>query len=212
MVSAAAPTPPQAPRALSVSASAVDVDWEAPLSDGGAPVTRYEVAVVGPDGELEPWEAVGLVTRHRILGLVAGHRYGFRVRAVNPNGLGDPAAPVYATPQGPTAQALPPGQQVPLLDVDRQSLIVRLDGRDCRLRVWWQPSDLSWYGSLEVPVNTPAVQGRRIRLNSGLLDRIPGILAGDVVCRALDDDSAHLDPVRDAWGRPTHGLFWEPAS
>ena len=104
----------------------------------------------------------------------------------------------------------------PLLDADRQSLIVRLDGRDCRIRVWWQPSDDNgdgtmggWYGSLEVPTNTPVVTGRRLSLNAGLLTRIDGILAGNLVMRDLG--GAGGEPGRGAFRTGTHALRWEPA-
>ena len=76
------------------------------------------------------------------------------------------------------------------------------------INIWWQPSDLSWWGSIEVPVNTPAVQSRRLALNAGLLDRITDVLPGNLVMRELGN--AGLEPGRNAWSRPTHGLFWEP--
>ena len=95
------------------------------------------------------------------------------------------------------------GQRVPLLDLDRQSLIVRLGGQDCRIRVWWQPSNESWFGSIEVPVNNPAKTARRLGVNTGLLDRLQDVLPGNVVCRAVDEDSGAHDPTRLAWARQT---------
>ena len=94
----------------------------------------------------------GPALRWRVRGLAFHHRYGFRVRAVNSAGTGPQTPLVYAMPIRPAVVAVPPGQRIPLLDLDRQSLIVRLAGQDCRIRVWWQPSDLAWYGGLEVPV------------------------------------------------------------
>ena len=41
----------------------------------------------------------------------------------------------------------------------------------------------------------------------GLLDRLPDVLAGNVVCRAIDEDSGNHDPERTAWARQTHGLY-----
>ena len=55
----------------------------------------------------------------------------------------------------------------------------------------------------------PIVSGRRLALNSGLLDRIGAILPGNVVLRELGDTGA--EPARDAWRRPTHALMWEAA-
>ena len=112
---------------------------------------------------------------------------------------------------------LPTGANIPLLDADRQSLIVRLDGSDCRIRVWWQPSDDNgdgtmggWWGSLEVPTNTPVVTGRRLSLNAGLLDRVDGILGGNLVMRDLGGVGA--EPTRSAFAQGTHALRWEPSS
>ena len=59
--------------------------------------------------------------------------------------------------------------------------------------------------------NTSVIDGRRLSTGAGFLDRLPDILPGNVVCRAIDEDSARADPTRDAWRRQTHSLFWEPA-
>ena len=98
------------------------------------------------------------------------------------------------------------GFRVPLLDLDRQSLIVQHRGAlDCRISVWWQPSDAAWYASLECPVNTPIVRGKRLVVNGGILDRIPGVLPGNIILRAIDEDSAVPRPsprrlaAADAW-------------
>ena len=66
-----------------------------------------------------------------------------------------------------------------------------------------------WWGSLEVPTNTMAVQSRRLVLNSGLLDRIADVLPGNIVMRELGNEG--LEPERDAFARPTHGIYWEPS-
>ena len=95
---------------------------------------------------------------------------------------------------------------IPLLDTARQSLVVRLDDVDCLLRVWWQPSDSSWWAGIEVPVGTPAVRSRRLANDVGLLDRIEGLLPGNLVCRSLGAPTA---PGRNAWSIPTHVLRWE---
>ena len=79
-----------------------------------------------------------------------------------------------------------------------------------------QPSDPDdgegtggWWGSLEVPVNTPAVLSRRLSRNAGLLDRITDVLPGNFVLRELSGND--VEPARNAWRQETHGLFWEPA-
>ena len=173
-----------------------------------SPTTRY--ACIDEDGTAAPFEDTDdAATTWRVRGLAHWHRYGFRVRAVNGAGAGTQTPVVYAMvmPVMPRIVAPPTGQRIPLLDEDRQSIIVTLGEQDCRISVWWQPSDESWYGSLEVPTNTMIVSGRRLALGSGLLDRIGGVLPGNVVLRELGDTGA--EPARDAWRRPTHALMWE---
>ena len=206
---------PSAPRFVSLAAagrSAVLGSWQAPRTLGGGVLARYETALIYDDGTVEPFDsAAGTESRLQIRGLADGHRYGLRVRAINQAGAGPPSDIAFATP-GPTI-ALPigAGQRIPLLqDVLRQSVVVRLDDVDCRISVWWQPWDESWYGSVEVPVNTPRSRSRRLAANANLLDRTstPSPLSVRIVCRTLDADDNRQEPGRDAWGR-THALFIE---
>ena len=203
------PGTPFAVRTIPTGGASADLAWVAPEIDDRTPITSYEVQLENPDGGASVYESVGLVTRYRVRGLALGHNYGFRVRARNARGAGLPSATVYATPMRMPTTTIPVGQRVPLLDLDRQSLIVRLGGRDCRVRVWWQPMDGAWYGGIEVPVNNVSTIGRRLVVGAGLLPAGSAILPGNVVLRAIDDESALVDPSRDAWRRQTHGLFWE---
>lgn len=196
-------------RAAAPGGGLIDLSWSVPESN--SPITGYEVEVTLPDGVVEtPYPTGSAVAGHRVRGLAILHRYGFRVRAVNAVGRGGFSDILHAVPQPEITLSASTVQRIPLLDLDRQSLIVRLGSVDCRLWVWWQPMDGAWYATLEAPTNTRVVSGRRIVVNSGLLDRLQGVLPGNVICRALDEDSALVDPTRNAWGRPTHGLFWEP--
>lgn len=97
-------------------------------------------------------------------------------------------------------------QRINLLDVDRQSLTTVLGGQEVFLRVWWQPTDESWYASVEM-LGTPLVAGRRIALGEGLFDAMVTAFAGDVVCRHLG--SGDGEPGRHAWNR-THELVHIP--
>lgn len=206
--------PPGVPRFVRASApggGAVALAWSAPLEAGTSAILRYEVAVIDPDGTMHPFEpTTGPELGWTVRGLALDHRYGFVVRAVNATGPSPTAPTVHAVPTiAPAPVARPPGQQIPLLDAARQSLIVRLADRDCRIFVWWQPSDEGWWASLEVPANTPVVRSRRLAVNTGLLDRIRDVLPGNLVCRVLGGPV--IDPGRQAWGTPaTHGLIWEP--
>ena len=209
-LSTTVPTVPLYPSVASPGGGVVDFTWVAPASNGGADITSYEVAVINPDNMEEPAESTGgPATTHRVRGLQFFQRYGFKVRGVNSVGAGPYTDVVHATPVPAAVRVRKTSQRLPLLDLDRQSLIVRLAGTDCRVKVYFQPSDNAWYSDIEVPVNTPLVRGKRIAVGAGLLDRLPSALPGNVVCRPVDEDSASTDPKRDAWERGTHGLYWE---
>lgn len=198
---AVAPSAPRFFQALDTAGpTKQDLSWFAPLDDGGAPITGYQVEL-----DDERWVNVGLKLSHRVLGLVPGRQYPYRVRAVNSAGAGDPSPVVKATPREQTE--LPPrvGVPIPLLDdVDNQELLVRLDSVDCLLKVWWQPGDDAWYASLEAPTGTPAVTSRRVALDSPVG---PSPLPGSIYCRATG--SERTEPGARPWGS-THGLFYEP--
>ena len=194
---------------MSASGTVVELTWQVPLITGIGPIADYEIAVIDENGHQGPWESTGSTeTKFMVRGLAFGRRYGFRVRGVNSDGSGTESIVFYATPQRSPVVTLRPGQRVPLLDADRQSVIVRLNNIDCRVSAWWQPSDSSYYGSLEVPVNTNVVRSRRIAVNSGLLDRVRDVLPGNLVFRALEDGTP--EAKRGAFAAPTHGLFWMP--
>ena len=208
-------TAPSVPRFLTATptgSTSVDLTWQLPMSTGGSDITSYEVQVVYPDNTMSAYESMGsMALMHRVNGLGYGYRYGFRVRARNSMGVSPATDLVYAVPVRIEGRVIPDGTVIPLLDTDRQSLIVRLGTQDCRITVWWQPEteDESWYASLEVPVNTPVTRSRRLANHSGLLDRQQGILPGNLVLRPLSDvDTA--EPDRNAWSEETHGLRWEP--
>ena len=213
---------PSIPRYFNVSLTGettVYLEWVRPTDDGGGPITKYELCVILEDGTQTPFEPTdGPETHWYIRGLAIGHRYGFRVRAVNSAGRGPQSGLIYATPLRNPVRRVPAGQRIPLLGADqqghtitRQSLIVRLDDQTCRVRVWWQPWDNAWYGALEVPANTPLAEGIRLATDSGLLDRISTApLRGNIVCRALSAANVTLEPGREAWRNPTHELRWEP--
>ena len=210
------PDVPRFARSAGTGARSVDVTWTPPAGDGGSVVQYYEIIIIDEDGTASPFERTSsAVTRYRVGGLGFGHRYGFRVRAVNSAGPGQPTGTLYTVPVRSSVTVIPPGQRIPLDDHDRQDVIVRLADKDCRVSVWWAPSDDDgygnrggWWGSLEVPVNSFVVQSRRLSLNAGILDRVTDVLPGfNLVLRELGDSGA--EPGRDAWSRPTHALVFE---
>ena len=210
------PSNPRFPRCDVTGVTAIDLFWLPPLEDFDSPVTHYQIQVIDEDGSVQPWEDTDdAALTWRVRGLAIGHRYGFRVRAVSASGESLASSVIYDTPLRSRVEQRPQGQRIPLLDVDRQSLILRIAGQDCRLHVWWHPDEEdgygrvgAWWGGLEVPVNTPAVRSRRLALNSGILDRVDDVLPGNIVLRELA--ATGEEPGRDAFRRPTHALMWEP--
>jgi hypothetical protein len=88
------------------------VSWTPPASDGGSPVTSYEV-VAQPGGQTCTWTS-GL-TRCTVAGLDNGVSYTFRVTATTAEGVSTPSAPsAPVAPRGPACGPLLPG---PFTDV-----------------------------------------------------------------------------------------------
>ena len=95
-------TTPGAPQHLSAVAgyAQVTLTWDAPTSDGGSAILRYEVAV----DDSGTWIDAGLDLEETVTGLTNGQRYTFAVRAVNAAGTG-PAATVTIVTSHPLPQA-----------------------------------------------------------------------------------------------------------
>ncbi len=109
-------TEPGAPRNLSGSPGdqQVTLTWDAPSSDGGSTITRYEYEI----DDSGVWMDAGTDRRAVVTGLTNGRRYTFAVRAVNAAGGGE-AASVTVTPfTAPSApwnlRGAPGDQQVTL--------------------------------------------------------------------------------------------------
>ena len=92
---------PPAPRNLAATPDdgEVALAWDAPTSDGGADLVRYEVRHAASENALAnaTWTRAGLALTHTVSGLVNGTARVFEVRAVNRLGAG-PAERVRATP------------------------------------------------------------------------------------------------------------------
>jgi hypothetical protein len=95
-------TAPTAPRSLTAHRGdrTVRLTWLAPSTNGGAPITDYIVQRSADNGRT--WRTVndGVSTAHivTVSGLTNGHRYRFRVAAVNEVGRGPWSAAVSAVP------------------------------------------------------------------------------------------------------------------
>ena len=116
-------TAPSVPQNFTATAGnrQVVLSWTVPDSDGGSPITGYEVS--SDDGTT--WVTASTDTGHTFTGLTNGTAYTFRVRAVNSIGSGAEAT-VTATPRSvggtgggwrPPTTAVTP-EQVPLADYE----------------------------------------------------------------------------------------------
>ncbi len=95
------PSPPEGPvECRDVHSSHMVVHWKAPKDDGGSEIKHY--IVEKQDQETMRWVKVGETKqlKHRVDGLIEGHDYKFRIRAVNAQGesgpLIGPSSPVTA--------------------------------------------------------------------------------------------------------------------
>ena len=203
---------PSAPRFVTARTEglSVRISLESPAFDGGAAVGGYEVNAY-PTGDVPGvWEPVGLDTSFVVRGLAQGRTYTFLVRARNAAGVSISSDPVSATPLTVGAQLPPaPAYAILLADAVRQSQIVRLGDTDGRLIVWWQPSDRAWYMSVERPVNTRLVSGRRMTVGVDLISEVEADVS--LTVWPLSDNDVVVDPGRDAWRRGTHILVWAPS-
>uniref|UniRef100_A0A668API9 Titin n=1 Tax=Myripristis murdjan TaxID=586833 RepID=A0A668API9_9TELE len=89
------PDPPQNPEVTAITKDSMFIMWQAPKSDGGSPITSYNI---------ERKDRIGLRwvkcnkrkvkdLQFKATGLVVGHEYEFRVIAENAAGLSAPSAP-----------------------------------------------------------------------------------------------------------------------
>ena len=78
----------------------VTLTWSAPASDGGSPITSYQVS----SNNGATWVTASSNTSHTFTGLTNGTSYTFQVRAVNAAGAGA-AASATTTPLAPVTSA-----------------------------------------------------------------------------------------------------------
>ena len=90
-------TPPDAPTGVTATRAGsgkVQVDWKAPATDGGSPITGYTVTST-PTGK--SCATTGALTC-TVDGLTNGTTYGFTVRATNAAGTSIPSVPSHLVP------------------------------------------------------------------------------------------------------------------
>ena len=199
---AATPIQSTAPRRTQITAGGnfVTLVWD--TIEG---VTAWEVCVDGV------WEDTGsLQPTYTVYGLAPNHSYAFRVRALRGTDIGEPTAILTVTTRRiPPADTSPiRGWIIPLLNQSAQTLVVRLGGLDCLLRI--KEADGEWFADVEIPQGAPYVVGRRMVTDSPLVDRNAEIvLGGSLVVRRVDAQET-ADPVGDGPWNVTHLLVFQP--
>ncbi|XP_074598807.1 projectin protein bent isoform X2 [Brevipalpus obovatus] len=88
-----APGAPGTPQVTDVDRNHVDLKWDAPVKDGGAPITGYLIEKKSADGTkwVKAAQIDGPVTEARVPDLENGETYQFRVKAINAGGIGEPS-------------------------------------------------------------------------------------------------------------------------
>ena len=89
------PSTPGRPNVTGVDRHHVDLKWDAPSKDGGAPITGYIVEKKSADGTkwVKAIQTNGPVTEVRVPDLENGETYQFRVKAINAGGQSEPSEP-----------------------------------------------------------------------------------------------------------------------
>ncbi len=134
-------TTPSAPVITSVKAGAVSgqllVAYTPPATDGGSPVTGYEVSVDATNW----WPCVGTAGTCTLMNLTNGTTYSVSLRAVNVAGPGAASSSISGVPSVPAAydpakpKKLPKPRSWVNASFDAAGNIVGVDGKDMRLGV-----------------------------------------------------------------------------
>ena len=93
--------------------------------------------------------------------------------------------------------------RIPVENVSRQTMTVRLGGQDIRLTIWRQPRG-GWYFTAEVGQEAIA-GGKRMQPNVQLLGPVNGV-AGFLLCLPLRAGNVN-GLGEEPWGR-SHRLLW----
>ncbi|XP_066264227.1 titin-like [Branchiostoma lanceolatum] len=120
------PGPPESPEITKSGRNWLNIVWQKPKDDGGAPVSGYWLERKEPTGAR--WMQINRLAiedlHHKVTGLVEGTQYEFRVAAENRAGVGPPSFP--SVPRAPATPIRLPGPPTPkVVDVTRRSVSLR---------------------------------------------------------------------------------------
>jgi len=87
------PSAPQNFKATPINYSQIALSWTAPSSNGGSPITEYQVS----SNNGSSWVTASSNTSHTFTGLTGGTSYNFLVRAVNAAGNGATSSAIATT-------------------------------------------------------------------------------------------------------------------
>lgn len=91
MLFSATPAAPQNLEVMEKARSSVNICWNKPLRDGGAPIESYQIE--RSEGRYNMWIPVDTVSslryNYHLSGLIDASKYSIRVAAVNAEGRGD---------------------------------------------------------------------------------------------------------------------------
>lgn len=119
------PDTPGSPEASNITETSATLNWKAPTSDGGSPITNYDIEK--REGASGRWTTCNKFdvseTSFTVRDLRAGHEYSFRVTAVNKAGSSKPSVP------SETFKAQPPyGKNTNSIQLFRSKIIIFLYG------------------------------------------------------------------------------------
>ena len=98
--------------------------------------------------------------------------------------------------------------EIPVTNDARQTMRILLAGQQVQLRLWWQPADGYWYLTVSYPGGEAITEGARVTAGGNALAGGNPAFRGRIVAVPTQDDSALVEPGREAWG-VTHRLLFE---
>ena len=175
--------PPGAPTGLVAAPGAgqVTLSWAAPASNGGSPVTAYNIyesTTSGVQG-LRLVSVAASVRSYTVVGLQGGSPYFFEVTAVNGNGEGPPSAQVATTLTAGTSP--PPTTPPPPVPAAPTGLVATAGNGQVTLS-WTAPAPASGTGSVtgyDIYESTVAgAQGSQVATSTSTSATVTGLRDG----------------------------------